>query len=146
MSCWGLSSIKPETFFCIRQQRNNKRTSMETKEETMQQWSPSTFLLRESGQHVEQSGQTCSVSNVCQLFQEQTTKDAQQGWVHILSAFWRIDPSGRASPPRLATSGKLYAYSILFSCSYATVLLEKIVANYLYKYKLIQHCVYTVFV
>jgi len=62
----------------------------------MQQWSKSTLLLRESGQQVEQSGQTRSVSNVCQLFQEQTTKDAQQGRVDIVSA---IDKSTLVAEP-----------------------------------------------
>ena len=52
---------------------------MKIKEESMQQRSSSTFLFRESSQHVEQHRQACSVSNVCQLFQEQITKDAKQG-------------------------------------------------------------------
>jgi len=89
---------------------------MEAKVETMQQWSPSTLLLRESGQRVEQSGQTCSVSNVCQLFQEQTTKDAQQGWVEsvdILSAFDESTLVAKPVPHGLATSGKLLFRSLV---------------------------------
>ena len=80
---------------------------MEIKEETMQQRSSSTFLFRESSQHVEQPRQTCSVSNVCQLFQEQITKDAKQGRVDILSAFDESTLVAEPVLPGLATSGKL---------------------------------------
>jgi len=65
---------------------------------------------------VERFGQTCSVSNVCQLFQEQTRKDVKQMSRH-LSVFDESTLVAEPVPPGLATSGsaqlldKLAAYS-----------------------------------